>query len=218
MDDFNSKAQLEERKKLLISEYKLFTEGKHKTLINGIKRIEEISEDKVKEHEKLAKEEKYQINLYKECQYEQIANDYEKEKEEINDKMIRYIKFRFDLLNHLFPEAFKYFNSLGYKLDFGLNEIEKPIYKQITIEDNNECLLTKEEINNEITNINQLEYKSKLLYEEVLKLIDKKCELKNNNFPPIIGIVDNVSDKTFDLKLNEYESLQLSYNSMINGN
>ncbi|EAY21200.1 hypothetical protein TVAG_283690 [Trichomonas vaginalis G3] len=179
-----------------------------------LSQLEEVYQQKMKELEEWRENEINSAHKFQEGQ--EYLNDcnFEHKLVEIHDKVSELTKFKAGLLKSQFPEASQYFVEQGYDFSYlGLdNSLAKKEKDFLITEDTQQPLLTDEEAQADIESIRQLDdWRPKGIEQGNRVLIEIQ------GMPPIVGVVGDFLDKTFELHLDSGKTLLISNLTVNNG-
>lgn len=187
---------------------------KDKTYLKYMKQLDEVYEQKMKQLQEWKDNEIKSAYKFQEGQ--EYLNDcnFDQKLIEIHDKVCELTKFKAQLLKSQFPEAMQYFVENGYDFSYlGIeNTLEKKNTEYIITEESQQPILTNEEIQEDIEAIRQLDdWRPKGIQSQA------HVSIEIPGMPPIVGVVGNLSDKTFELQLESGKILLISNLTVNNG-
>ena len=199
--------QLKEEWENLGKDFEKMKEHSDEVLQTYTEQLYQIRDQKMKQVEEWKENEIKCAHTFMKGQIYAIDCDYEQRKIDIQKKVKDLTIFKAKILKQEFPEAFKYFAEQGYDYSFLniSNEPEKQENDFVDVEESTEKLLSNEQIQEDIEAIKQSD---DWCPEGVT--IDARISIEMQNMPPLIGTVSSISDKSFELKLDNGKVIQIS--------
>ena len=199
--------QLKEEWENLSKDFERMKEHSDQVLQDYTEQLYKIRDQKMKQVEEWKENEIKCANTFKQGQIYAIDCDYEQRKIDIQKKVKDLTIFKAKILKQEFPEAFKYFTEQGYDFSFLniSNEPEKQENDFVDVEESKEKLLTDEQVQEDLEAIKQSDD-----WRPEGITMNARITIEMPNMPPLVGTVCSMSEKTFELKLDNGKIIQVS--------